>query len=591
MITKLYSNNEAFEDITFNSGLNVVLGEIKLIRDYDKDTHNLGKSTLCQVLDFCLLKKRDRNFFLFKHEEVFRDFIFYLDLRLADNKHLIIRRSVAHPSKIWLKVYEGQQIDGRKLVDDDWSHRQLPFDRAKTLIDGYLNFQALQPWNFRKVLSYLLRGQLDFAEVFRPSVFRGKDRDWKPFLLHILGFNFEKFELLYNLEDELEVLRKERDRLASAISGSGTSVGEMDALLAIRQRDVNDLQHFLDEFKLESYDNVAIKELVDDLDIQIAELNDRRYELRYSVSQIEKSLEKESLLFSTEDAEKLFKEAGVLFEGQIKRSFNQLIEFNINITEERRSYLKGDLDDSLEKLKATEEALQQLDNRRSKLLNQLNSADAISKYKAASDDLIDRKTELETLKRDREHLRDLQQIEKGISSKESEISVCKTQIQEEIEKTSDSNTNSFFSRVRNEFDDIILRVIDQHGMLSVDMNEEGHANFKAELLSKRGITTNQDEGATYKKLMCIAFDLALLLAHDKKGFPGFVYHDDAFGALDNRKKENLREVMRSCADKGLQQIVTAIDSELPSSFFDSDEIILRLHDDGNKGRLFKLPEW
>lgn len=63
MITKLYSNNEAFEDIEFNSGLNVVLGEIRLTRDYDRDTHNLGKSTLCQVLDFCLLKQREKKIF------------------------------------------------------------------------------------------------------------------------------------------------------------------------------------------------------------------------------------------------------------------------------------------------------------------------------------------------------------------------------------------------------------------------------------------------------------------------------------------------------------------------------------------------
>ena len=60
----------------------------------------------------------------------------------------------------------------------------------------------------------------------------------------------------------------------------------------------------------------------------------------------------------------------------------------------------------------------------------------------------------------------------------------------------------------------------------------------------------------------------------------------------NEKKENLRDVMRACGNKGVQQIVTAIDSELPASeFFDEGEITLRLHDKGDSGRLFKIPEW
>ena len=50
--------------------------------------------------------------------------------------------------------------------------------------------------------------------------------------------------------------------------------------------------------------------------------------------------------------------------------------------------------------------------------------------------------------------------------------------------------------------------------------------------------------------------------------------------------------MRACGNKGVQQIVTAIDSELPASeFFDEGEITLRLHDKGDSGRLFKIPEW
>lgn len=50
--------------------------------------------------------------------------------------------------------------------------------------------------------------------------------------------------------------------------------------------------------------------------------------------------------------------------------------------------------------------------------------------------------------------------------------------------------------------------------------------------------------------------------------------------------------MRACGNKGIQQIITVIDSELPTpDFFDDSEVVLRLHDDGDLGRLFKIPEW
>ena len=68
-------------------------------------------------------------------------------------------------------------IDARDLDDEDWTHSCLPFNRGKILVDGLLDYGSLQPWSYRTVLGYLFRGQLDFGDVFRPTIFRGKDKD------------------------------------------------------------------------------------------------------------------------------------------------------------------------------------------------------------------------------------------------------------------------------------------------------------------------------------------------------------------------------------------------------------------------------
>lgn len=426
-------------------------------------------------------------------------------------------------------------VDARDLEEDSWTHRRLPFERAKMLLDGLLGYEALRPWNYRKILNYLFRGQDDFAEVFHPSGFRSKDKDWKPFLLHVMGFNFNLFERRYNLESEVEQLELQERHLSDQLSDGSDDSGELDALIAIKQREVDSLQAFLDEFRLEPHDQTAVKELVDEIDSQSVELNDRRYEVSYSIAQIEKSLEKEKLLFSTLEAEKLFKEAGILFGDQLKRSFEQLLTFNTDVTEERRSYLVKDLDNARAELREIEEELQRLDKRRSKLLNQLESEDAISKYKSATNVLVDRRTELENIRYHREQLRVLQKTRREITAKRNELMDLNMQIQDEIDRVSSTEQTGLFSCLRREFDDIVFEVINRHGVLSVSVNKEGHAEFRADILGQGGMSTNQDEGSTYRKLLCVAFDLAILVSHGGNKFPDFVFHDDVFAGLDRRK--------------------------------------------------------
>ena len=89
-------------------------------------------------------------------------------------------------------------------------------------------------------------------------------------------------------------------------------------------------------------------------------------------------------------------------------------------------------------------------------------------------------------------------------------------------------------------------------------------------------------------------DFAVLRSHLDDKFPHFVYHDGVFESLDNRKKQNLLDVIRQYASFGIQPIITLIDSDLPildedaPPLFEASEIVLTLHDVGKQGRLFKI---
>jgi uncharacterized protein YydD (DUF2326 family) len=189
-LSRLYANRpEIFEPLDFVPGLNVILAEIRLPQNRNKDTHNLGKTTLGRLLDFALLATRDPKVFLFKHFELFKDFVFFLEVELSDASYVTVRRSIEEATKISFKHHAAGHQDFSGLPVTEWDHQDVPFDRAKELLDGVLDWRALKPWPYRKGLGYLLRTQDDFRDVFHLRKFAAAHSDWKPFLAHILGFD------------------------------------------------------------------------------------------------------------------------------------------------------------------------------------------------------------------------------------------------------------------------------------------------------------------------------------------------------------------------------------------------------------------
>jgi uncharacterized protein YydD (DUF2326 family) len=595
-LTKLYTNKpQQFDPVLFVDGLNVVIAEIRMPENKKKDTHNLGKTTLGRLIDFLLLPSRDGNFFLYKHSDRFADFVFFLEVELEKDAHVTIRRSVEEPTKISFKKHKRRAQDFTDLADREWDHRALPIERAKQLLDGILDLRALKPWEYRRQLGYLLRSQDDFRDVFQLNKFVGKHSNWKPFLAHMLGFNAGNVEDFYKKEEELSTTQAKAETIRTELGGSIEDASKIEGLLLLKASEAEKKQALLDAFDFRVPDKEKTVQVVDEIDTAIAALNSRRYSLNHNRKKIVSSLDEDQILFNPDDAEKLFNEAGVLFKGQVKKDFEQLIEFNKAITEERRTYLEEERVGIEAELQRVNAELEQIGLRRSDTLSFLSSTDVFAKYKQLTNELVTLRADIASLERQREFLRTLQELRTEIRRLTDEKEALQAKIETDVEEQNHEKT-SLFSNIRLFFSEIIEEVIDRKALLSVTPNNNGHLEFKAEILDGGGNATSADMGFTYRKLLCIAFDMAILRAHLKMAFPRFVYHDGVFESLDDRKKEKLLGVIRDYTGFGLQHIITAIDSDLPSRendnpIFDPNEIILVLHDEGTRGRIFKMPTW
>lgn len=596
-LSSLYSNKPGlFEPVDFIQGLNVVMAEIRLPENRDKDTHNLGKTTLGRLLDFGFLAKRDPKFFLFKHLDLFKDFIFFLEIELQDASFVTLRRGVEEATKISFKRHEAGHQDLSALPMADWDHQNVPLDRARDLLDGLLDWRALKPWSFRKGLGYLLRSQDDFRDVFQLHKFASAHAHWKPFLAHILGFDAQLVAQHYAKEKELTEKQATAQMIKNELGGSIEDISKIEGILLLKQKEAEKKQILLDAFDFRTHDKDQTKQLVDDIDGRIATLNAERYSLAQNRKKILASLEEDQILFNPDEAQRLFEETGVFFKGQIKKDFQQLIAFNRAITDERRGYLQEERTEIEAELKRVNMELTALGKKRSDMLSFLSGTDIFSKYKQVSDDMVTLRADITSLERQRGFLHRLQGLRTGIRALTEERGHLQTQIEADVERQN-SDQDSLFSTIRLFFSEIVEEVINRKALLSVSPNQAGHLEFKAEILDESGNATSADLGHTYRKLLCIAFDMAVLRAHIDDKFPRFVYHDGVFESLDDRKKENLLVVIRRYTELGLQPIITLIDSDLPlrtgdnELVFGRDEIVLSLHDENEQGRLFKMKAW
>lgn len=592
-LTRLYSNKpEVFTPISFHMGLNLVVAEIRIPHNHNLDTHNLGKSTLCDLIDFMFLKAKSSKFFLFAHQGIFDDFVFYMEIELDNGSFVTIRRTVKVASKVSFVRTRTPIENASALGSCDWDHYEVAFKRAKILLDGYLGFETLGSGEFRKLSGYLLRSQRDYSDVFQLAKFSGKHRDWKPFVAQLLGLSSGAVADLYARRAELEETRIRRETLAGEWGEDVSDSSTLDGLISVKKRDIEERELSLDSLDLGSNDARVSEAVVEELEGRVSRLNEERYRLQQKVKRISESLEQEQILFRPRDAERLFRESGILLGDQVKKTYDQLIEFNRQITEERRQALEQQSSEAMERIALLEETLKSLNKKVSHSLAYLRESEALKKFKQLSDEVIHLKSELLHLEQQREVAGRLVELRRKERTLTEAVGRAVDEVEKEIE-TASGDEKSMFGRIRYYFSSIIHEVLGQDAILAVKVNNSFGIDFDAQFIDAAGLATSEDSGNSYRKLLCIAFDLAVLRAHLNEPFARFVYHDGAFEQLDKRKQEKLLGVFRKYAALGIQPIATALDSDL--EFADraawSDDVALWLHDEGTDGRLFKTSSW
>ena len=578
-IIKIYSNKN-FKNIEFYDNFNAIIASIQ--SKEKKDTHNLGKTSLIRVIDFLLLASIDKNKDKLFRNDIFIGQNFYGEFKLNDGKFLIIKRSIDTPTKISFKLNNVKLNDF--LTNITWDIEDLSLKKAKEQLNEYFSFDILNNWSYRKSITYYLRSQQDYLDVFKLNKFKGKDKDWKPFVFDLLGFNGELIKEKLEFEEVIDELRKKLNILKIEAQVDTTEKDRLEGLLEIKVNESDEIKKFIDEFNFYKTDLEINKEIVEEVDFQIQTLNTDRYRISFEIDKIDKSLSDILDDIEVEKIEELFNEVNLFFPEQLKRKYDDLINFQKLLTIERKSFLKENLIGLNHEFTQIDDEIKELENKKSSLLSVLIQKDSYQKFKEYQKTLTKIEVEIERIK-DK-----LRSIDNSIIIEEK-IEKNKELVNKKIENLKSAIKERKHSSISKIFNSIIKSILDSNALISLNINKQGNIEYNADYHNKSDlIKTSEAQGTTYKKLLCVAFDLSTLINYSQNSFYKFVYHDGVLEGLDDRIKVRYIKLIKSiCKKYDLQYILTLIDSDIPKDnpeIIDENEICLKLNDKDNNGKLF-----
>lgn len=580
-LIKVFSDGQ-FKNVSFNHGYNIVLATIH-DKTNKRDTHNLGKTSLLVVIDFMLLGTYGKTFPVLSNQ-TFENQTFYLEILLNSGHYLIIKRSVAKASRISFKLNETALTD--YTAPNEWDKENVAFKTAREILNEYLAFDVLPQWPYRKSISYFLRSQKDYLDVFQLNKFTGKHIHWKPFVFDLLGFDGTLIKDKLQCDNNIENKKKDIITLQEQASIDINERDKILGLIDIKTEEKDKTTTQIDKFNFYNQDTSTTKELIESIDVQLQLLNTERYRLGHEIKKINNSLEQTSRTVRLDKLQQLYDEVGLFFPEALSKRFEELEHFTDAISSERKKYLEQNLITLKKEYAEVNEALKKKEQERSDRISLLTDTDVYNKFKHYQKELSTLEAELALLEEKLRLIDSSSTIKNEIEELKNQRKECADKIREAIDGRAHAEINRIFNQ-------IITEVTDTNAIISIKQNTDENVEFEADYQTTTHVTTSEADGTSYKKLLCVAFDIALLVYYSSKSFYRFVYHDGVLEGLDDRVKQRLiRVTQQICSEYGLQYVLTLIDSDIPKNtegtgfHFPAESVCLNLDDTNDNGKLF-----
>jgi len=582
MIKRVRSDHPSFQTVEFKEGFNVIVADRAKVST-EKDSRNgLGKTTLIEIIHFCLGSNLRKGDVLISKE--LKDWTFILDITL-DGKEYTVYRSISNPNKV--KV-EGDFSNWpiKPNFDNNEKAYFMNINEWKKLL-GYLMFdlpfeiyEKKYTPSFRSLISYFARkGVGAFQDPFKHFP-QQKAWDIQVNNAYLLGLNWEyvtELQLLNDRERALQELKKAA--IEGLLSDYIGTLGELESTKIRLESEIRELEEQLNSFKVHPQ-YIIIEKEANELTKRIHEITNKMIITKKILNQYQQSLKAEKDV-PIEAVEKVYREVGLWFPEKLKKRLEEVKKFHEQIILNRRAYLENEIIKLKRKIEYYKNEIKKLSDSRAKLFEILKTHKALEEYRKLNEKLIELKQQLKDIANRIDNLKKFETGLNDLKIKRLELIQKMRQDFEErryiVEKAIKLfNKNSEF-------------LYSEPGILSIDITENGY-KFKVEIKRARS------QGVGYMKVFCYDLMLIQLRSH-KKDKPGFLIHDSTiFDGVDERQIARAMELaVIEAKEKGFQYICAINSDKIPYHEFSKEfkkifehSIRLRLRDDTPEGSLLGI---
>ncbi|MCP4049895.1 MAG: DUF2326 domain-containing protein [bacterium] len=507
-LKKLYSEPTTFDSVTFEPGINIILGEKS--KGSDK-TNGVGKSVSIEFLNFCLLKKAEYSrVLLIPNNVVDSETVINLDLTIHHND-ITISRKIGTPDVVTI-FQNGSEINFDKLEDASDFLGNLYFEKYPTHSSRI---------SFRNLLAPIIRDEKsEFKDIIKCfDTDKNIPRDFKPHLF-FLGLSISLYSEIKKIIEDLAAKTKYLTETKKILTNNNEiKVADAKARLNDLESEVVKINSSIEKLKNNESFEIVQNDLVA-LEVSLKKLRTKQKAIKYEIKQINSLPQPEKI--SEKEITILFNQFKNGLGDMVGKALNEVKEFRKKIDGFRSTLVNKKLEELKEELFSINRNIRKMDDEYSEKLSQLDTGAILS----------DLKTSMNVYNKKNQELNNLRALIERYDKAETEKKNLKTSKDNQI-----SAYDNLILEAKDSIKDFEQTILDIHE--KIIGNRKSH--FEIDTINKAqrkeflyfDLRTDDDGSWSNERLKVFIYDIALLFNEfTSQKHPSFLVHDNIFN-FDN----------------------------------------------------------
>lgn len=528
----ILKNDSLVREVTFKDGLNLIVNK----RTSGKDSGNsVGKSTLSRVLDYLFMSSGHDIY----HDAEFGKDIpeivslinnnvlkFSLDFNTVENKKAVISRIISIDDKNSKYFLNDVEVDKKQY--------------SEFIAQAVFGLTTDKP-SLRNVSHKFIRNTNDKMQKTLNFLHGNTTPDVYD-LLYLFLFGFNGLPLIKKKGDFNKEIKKQKTYLAAYRNPNRETV--LAKMIKPLKKEIAEAKRNIKNFDFKDSHDESLKKLseiqknISDYSLSYASLNMRVRNIEESILSLKNNITQ----LVENDLMEIYNSAGIYFNGELKRTYEEMVLFHNDIIKNKISFLESELLKKKEEIETVNKKINDLHEQESSLFRTIKEPETLKSINQLFNKLTELRENLASIESNLSRINDTNALIKSLEdSREKlllEIELAVQGLEKNIEIF-----NEFFG-------DLTKEIYGERYIFDLSFDvDKGKCNFDISC-----VTPNSNGGK--KKGEITAFDLAYIKFVDKIKLkrPTFVIHD----SIEDVDVNQIRDIFFEANNINGQYIVSIL---------------------------------